>query len=142
MASSGSWVLSLRSDKCIASVLTLGNSRFKLHISSEIQLTSGMQSQFHLHVPRSLFIDQCSRSETMYSAMASGYAPEHVRTIIQRGEAAISLARSAGDRIYEGFAQCYSLAYRLFCSEHCECWVASECAYLTMADSIGSCHVS
>lgn len=62
-------------------------------------------------------IDKC-RSETLYSAMASGYAPEHIRTVIERSEAAIALARSAGDRIYEGLAQCYSLAYRLYCSEH------------------------
>jgi hypothetical protein len=59
-----------------------------------------------------------SRCEILYSSMVSGYAPEHIRNSIQRAGESVTLARSAGDRIYEGFAQCHGLAFRLFCSEH------------------------
>ncbi|PVF96145.1 hypothetical protein CPB86DRAFT_523058 [Serendipita vermifera] len=62
-------------------------------------------------------VDKC-RTETLYIAMVSGYAPEHLRSAIPRAESAITLARSAGDRVFEGFAQCHSLAHRLYCSEH------------------------
>lgn len=61
-----------------------------------------------------------SRTEVLYAAMVSGYSHEHLKAVIPRTDQAIKLARSAGDRIYEGFSQCYSLAHRLYCSEHCE----------------------
>ncbi|KAG8780548.1 hypothetical protein FRC15_009490 [Serendipita sp. 397] len=61
--------------------------------------------------------DKC-RCETLFSAFASGYSPEPIRTIIPRVEAAISEASSAGDRVYEAFARCHALSLRLYCSEH------------------------
>ncbi|KAG8808819.1 hypothetical protein FRC17_003761, partial [Serendipita sp. 399] len=61
--------------------------------------------------------DKC-RCETLFSAFASGYSPEHIKTIIPRVEAAIGEARSAGDRVYEAFARCHALSLRLYCSEH------------------------
>lgn len=62
----------------------------------------------------------CSRCETLYSAMASGYAPEHIKSVVPKSGEAVTLARSAGDRIFEGFGLCYGLAHRLFCSDHCK----------------------
>jgi len=60
-----------------------------------------------------------SRAEVLFIAMVSGYGHDHLKHTLPRADQAIKLARSAGDRIYEGFSQCYSLATRLLCAEHC-----------------------
>jgi len=59
-----------------------------------------------------------SRADVLFLAMVSGYGHDHLKHMLPRAEQAIKLARSAGDRIYEGFGQCYSLATRLLCAEH------------------------
>ena len=59
-----------------------------------------------------------SRADLLFTAMVSGYGQDHLKHMLPRVEQAIKLARSAGDRIYEGFSQCYSLATRLICAEH------------------------
>lgn len=61
--------------------------------------------------------DKC-RCETLYCAMISGFAPEHIKTVMPRMESAITEARSSGDRVYEGFARCHGLSQRVFCSDH------------------------